>query len=140
MGGKSPAIVTFAAGWAAVDGALRLLHALGIGMLRAGGAELLLVEGSLPLVPAVREALIGLALLTIALGLLRLHTWARFVGVGLFVVLGITELAAFLGGEVTALLGVGAYGTGVLILGAGKSAFTSTKREITERSVNRVFL
>lgn len=132
---ERPFGVSFAAGWAAISGALSLLQAVGMGVV--GAAAPSPAGALLGLVLAVVQLFVGLGLLVVAGGLYRVHGWARLGGIVLFGVLALLNVYSLVAGNVGAAVGLGLNGTALVLLVVNRGAFTSDRPEVDDStSVN----
>ncbi len=129
-----PGTVSFAAGWAAITGAIWLLRGalagVGASLLASRSAALGLAGGLL----AVLYVVLGFGALLVAGGLYKMTSWARTVALVVFGALTVLNLQLFLSGDVAALVEVGLDGAAFVLLLVERQAFASERPDVDEET------
>jgi hypothetical protein len=137
-GTRRPFGVSFAAGWAAIGGALSILQAFGMGM---AGVVLAGPSDSAALVAIAvsgLSALVGFGLLIVAGGLYKVRPWARTAGIVLFGLFALVNLYSLLDGAILQVIPLSLDGASLAFLVVNRDVFTSDRPDVSGRSAHRV--
>lgn len=119
-----PAGVAFAAIWAAVSGCLNFLMAFGAGLVGGIAPGIAIIA----LIVAAFQALLGVGMLVLAVGLYKVQSWARTVGIVLFGLFSVLNLVSLIGGTALAVVFLGLNVTAMLLLVVNGDAFGGRAR------------